>query len=92
MNKKYLLTITVLSAISVFSHCNTLAQEKPDVPQHLTEDSITRLRLYIDLLSIPQLEKMKESYIYKNKISPTEQNKELLLYIEEKIRIKKEKQ
>lgn len=91
MNKRYLLFVPVfLVTILYSSHLS--AQEKTVSSTSLTEDSIKKLRFIIAFSSLYELNKMRESYIYKYRIDPTEQNKELLLYIEENIRIKKENQ
>jgi hypothetical protein len=52
----------------------------------LSVDSIQSLYQRIDTLSIFELKKWRESYIYKNRTEPSDQNKEILLYIEERMK------
>lgn len=52
----------------------------------LSADSIQKLYQRIDALSIFELKKWRESYIYKNRTEPSDQNKEILLYIEERMK------
>lgn len=50
----------------------------------LSEDSIQRIFAHIDELSFFELKKVRESYIYKNRTAPSEDNQRILLYVEEK--------
>lgn len=55
----------------------------------LSVDSLQKLYRHIDLLSVFDLKKWRESYIYKNRIQPSDQNKQILVYIEERLKVVK---
>ncbi|WP_300662906.1 hypothetical protein [Fluviicola sp.] len=55
----------------------------------LSSDSLQKLYQRIDLLSVFELNKMRESYIYKNRTQPSNQNKQILLYVEERLKLAK---
>ncbi|MNU71615.1 hypothetical protein D3C71_610480 [compost metagenome] len=55
----------------------------------LSSDSLQKLYQRIDLLSVFDLKKMRESYIYKNRTQPSNQNKQILLYVEERLKLAK---
>lgn len=55
----------------------------------LSVDSLQKLYQRIDLLSVFDLRKMRESYIYKNRTQPSNQNKQILLYVEERLKLTK---
>lgn len=55
----------------------------------ISSDSLQKLYQRIDLLSVFELNKMRESYIYKNRTQPSNQNKQILLYVEERLKLAK---
>lgn len=55
----------------------------------ISADSLQKLYQRIDLLSVFDLKKMRESYIYKNRTQPSNQNKQILLYVEERLKLAK---
>lgn len=55
----------------------------------LSVDSLQKLYRHIDLLSVFDLKKWRESYIYKNRTQPSDQNKQILVYIEERLKVVK---
>ena len=55
----------------------------------LSADSLQKLYQRIDLLSVFELNKMRESYIYRNRTQPSDQNKRILLYVEERLKLAK---
>lgn len=55
----------------------------------LSSDSLQKLYQRIDSFSIFELKKWRESYIYKNRTQPSYQNKQILLYIEERMKLVK---
>ena len=55
----------------------------------LSSDSLQKLYQHIDLLSVFDLKKWRESYIYKNRTQPSNQNKQILIYIEERLKVVK---
>lgn len=55
----------------------------------LSADSLQKLYQHIDLLSVFDLKKWRESYIYKNRTQPSNQNKQILVYIEERLKVVK---
>lgn len=52
----------------------------------LSPDSLQLLYRQIDQLSVFDLKKVRESYIYRNRTQPSDQNKRILLYVEERIK------
>ena len=83
----------LLLILYIFSACNfgisqsenTSAQEKPDFSIPISQDSLVKLYAFIDLLPPFELTKIRESYIYRSRVAPTYQNKEILMYIEKAI-------
>lgn len=55
----------------------------------ISADSLQKFYQRIDLLSVFELKKMRESYIYKNRTQPSNQNKQILLYVEERLKLAK---
>lgn len=55
----------------------------------LSADSLQSLYNRIDMLSVRDLNKWRESYIYKNRTQPCYQNKQILLYIEDRLKLAK---
>lgn len=55
----------------------------------LSADSLQKLYQHIDMLSVFDLKKMRESYIYRNRTQPSNQNKQILLYVEERLKLAK---
>lgn len=89
--KLLLLVSIVLTIGTVRAHAHT--HELPDnyslsyySGDSLSADSVQQLYTRIDALSIFELKKWRESYIYKNRTAPSNQNKEILLYIEERMK------
>lgn len=58
-------------------------------PDTLSADSLQSLYNRIDMLSVRDLNKWRESYIYKNRTQPCSQNKQILLYIEDRLKLQK---
>ena len=67
-------------------HLNTVYQLTSDT---LSSDSLQKLYKRIDQLSVFDLNKWRESYIYKNRTQPSHQNKQILVYIEERLKVVK---
>ncbi|WP_343632027.1 hypothetical protein [Fluviicola sp.] len=63
---------------------NSVCQVSGDT---LSSDSLQKLYQHIDLLSVFDLKKWRESYIYKNRTQPSDQNKQILIYIEERLKV-----
>ncbi len=89
---KLLLLASMVTTIGITGTCahthtlpvkNTLSIYSGD---SLSVDSIQQLYARIDTLSIFELKKWRESYIYKNRTEPSARNKEILLYIEERMK------
>jgi hypothetical protein len=55
----------------------------------LSSDSLQKIYQKIDQLSVFDLQKWRESYIYKNRTQPSHQNKQILIYIEERLKVVK---
>lgn len=76
--------------------CNPIkAQETPDFSQQISEDSLRKVLSIIDHspVSISELEKLREIYLYRSKVSPTNENKKILSHVEKRIQfIKNEEQ
>lgn len=53
----------------------------------ISADSLQKLYRHIDLLSVFDLNKWRESYIYKNRTQPSDLNKQILAYIEERLKV-----
>lgn len=67
-------------------HIRSVCQPPAD---SLSPDSLQKLYQHIDLLSVFDLKKWRESYIYKNRTQPSYQNKQILIYIEERLKVVK---
>lgn len=73
--------------IPVFLVCvvhTSFSQETSKVVP-IDQDSLKILYSQIDKMHRPHLMKLKEHFTYRNKIEPSLQNKQLLLYVEEKL-------
>lgn len=80
--KQTLLGIVLMLFVNI-----TLAQEN-QAPQNY-EDSIALAKSIIDTLSISDLTKQKERFLFKTRREPGNKiNQEILLYIEEKLKSK----
>lgn len=51
----------------------------------ISEDSLQVLHAKLDEMSRSQLMKMKEHFTYRNRIEPSEQNRNLLLYVNQRL-------
>ncbi len=60
------------------------AQTQEQPVSQLSEDSIQRIFASIDELSFFELKKVRESYIYQNRVNPSPDTERILLYVEEK--------
>lgn len=93
MRKRDLLTIAFFVTVLF---CNPIsAQEKPDFSEQISEDSLKKVLSIIDHspVSISELEKLREIYLYRSRVSPTNENQKILSHIEKRILfIKKEEQ
>ena len=83
----------LLSALLLFSCLTATAQNASENSKFpiITEDSLVKLYHFIDDASVFDLTKLQESYRYKSRLEPSTQNKEILLYIDEKLRLKSTK-
>lgn len=93
MKKRDLLTIAFFITVLFFN--SGIAQEKPDFSEQISEDSLKKVLSIIDHspVSIPELEKLREIYLYRSRVSPTNENQKILSHIEKRILfIKKEEQ
>ena len=79
--KKLLLTLLGIQ-LQMF----TYGQIDPYFNTPLTEDSLTNLFISINDMGLTELKKIQESYRYKSRLVPTEQNKSILFYIDDKLK------
>lgn len=82
---------SVIGATTTHAHenvvpLNTVCISSGDT---LSADSLQKLYQHIGLLSVFDLKKWRESYIYKNRTQPSDQNKQILVYIEERLKVVK---
>lgn len=82
---------SVIGATTTYAHATNVPTQSV---YQATADSLSpdSLRIYyqaIDQLSVFDLKKWRESYIYKNRTQPSVQNKQILMYIEERIKVVK---
>lgn len=82
---------TAIGATTAHAHenvvpLNTVCKSSGDT---LSADSLQKLYRHIDLLSVFDLKKWRESYIYKNRTQPSDLNKQILVYIEERLKVVK---
>lgn len=82
---------SVIGATTTYAHVNDVRTQSvyQATSNSLSSDSLQKLYQQIDLLSIFELKKWRESYIYKNRTQPSVQNKQILMYIEERIKVVK---
>ncbi len=82
---------SVIGATTTYAHVNdaSLNSVYQIIPDSLSADSMQMIYQEIDLLSIFELKKWRESYIYKNRTQPSAQNKQILMYIEERLKVVK---
>jgi len=82
---------SVIGATTTYAHVNDVRARSvyQATSDSLASDSLQKLYQQIDLLSIFELKKWRESYIYKNRTQPSVQNKQILMYIEERIKVVK---
>nr|WP_294859665.1 hypothetical protein [uncultured Fluviicola sp.] len=74
-------TTTYAHTTDVFTRSTCLA-----TADSLSPNSLQKRYEQIDLLSIFELKKWRESYIYKYRTQPSVQNKQILIYIEGRIK------
>ena len=82
---------TVIGATTTHAHTD-VASITPvcSIPaDSLSADSLQKLLLHVDCLSVFDLKKWRESYIYKNRVQPSGQNREILAYIEDRLKVAK---
>ncbi|WP_430406687.1 hypothetical protein [Fluviicola sp.] len=82
---------SVIGATTTYAHTTDVRTQSvyQATSDSLSSDSLQKLYQQIDLLSIFELKKWRESYIYKNRTQPSVQNKQILIYIEERIKVVK---
>ena len=82
---------TVIGATTTHAHPNAASTKSVCLlpADSLSADSLQKLYLHIDLLSVFDLKRWRESYIYKNRVEPSYQNKQILIYIEERLKAAK---
>jgi hypothetical protein len=82
---------SVIGATTSYAHTTNVRTQSvhQTTADSLSPDSLQKLYQQIDLLSIFELKKWRESYIYKNRTQPSVQNKQILIYIEERIKVVK---
>lgn len=82
---------SVIGATTVYAHTNVAYVKSVYQPpaDTLATDSLQKLYRQIDLLSPFELKKWRESYVYKNRTQPSYQNKQILIYIEERQKVAK---
>ena len=69
-----------LSVGTIFS------QNQPNFPP-LSSDSLVLLYEKLDEASMFELQKLQETLIYRIRVAPTDQNKEILNYVEQRLAI-----
>ncbi|AEA42114.1 hypothetical protein [Fluviicola taffensis] len=90
-----LATITAVIGATTTYACSYRTTQHSLYEQQIPSDTLTvedSLRLIyeqIDLLSYFDLKKMRESFIYRNRTQPSYLNKQVLIYIEERLKITK---
>lgn len=89
---RLLLLASIASAIgatATYAHAETVHMTpvyRFSLTDTLSPDSLQMLYRHIDQLSVFDLRKVRESYIYQNRTRPSDQNKQILLYVEERIK------
>lgn len=78
---------TTAYAHTGFAHHTPVYRLRP--ADTISADSLQKFYQRIDLLTVFELKKMRESYIYKNRTQPSNQNKQILLYVEERLKLAK---
>ena len=79
--------LAVLLLLSISSIVN--AQTNPELFTNVSEDSLQKIFLKINEASTTDLLKVRESFIYRNRLAPSEQNKRILQYVEKTIATRK---
>ena len=95
MKNLLLLSILLIGAFKSYSQTENNIINKPIAtadrvvtptgPNDISQDSLNVLYERIDELGISQLSKVQEMFRYKIYHEPTQQNKDLLLYIDKKL-------
>lgn len=76
---------SVIGATTLYAHTDAYVQSVCQSPaDSISSDSLQKLYQHIDSLSYFDLKKWRESFIYRNRTQPSYQNKQILIYIEER--------
>jgi hypothetical protein len=92
---RLLLLATMASAIAAnttYAHSHVPSNEaviQPHLKDTIIFDTLQLIYRNINLMSDFELKKWRESYIYKNRVQPSSQNEQILLYIEERLKVVK---
>lgn len=81
--KKLAVGLFLITSNFAFSQTNS------DLKTAISEDSIQVIFLKIDNASMETLQKARESFIYRNRVAPSEQNKRILEHVEKTIALRK---
>jgi|GEM_PF-6195861 len=79
--------LAVLLLLSISSIVN--AQTNPELFTNVSEDSLQKILLKIDDATYGDLQKVRESFVYRNRVAPSEQNKRILQHVEKTIATRK---
>jgi hypothetical protein len=82
---------SVIGATTSYAHGSDVHLKSVNqvIPDSLSADSMQMIYDQIDLLSVFDLKKMHESFVYRNRTHPCYLNKQVLFYIEERLKIVK---
>jgi hypothetical protein len=85
------MTAVVVTTTASYAHENDayMSSVYQTPTDSLSNDSLQMLYQHIDLLTVFDLQKWRESFIYKNRTQPSYQNKQILIYIEERLKVVK---
>lgn len=81
--KKLAVGLFLITSNFAFSQTNS------DLKTAISEDSLQVIFLKIDKASMETLQKARESFIYRNRVAPSEQNKRILEHVEKTIALRK---
>ncbi len=79
---------SVIGATTVYAHTDDACSQSDYqlTTDSISSDSLQKLYQHIDSLTYFDLKKWRESFIYKNRTQPSYQNKQILIYIEERLK------
>lgn len=81
--KKLAVGLFLITSNFAFSQTNS------DLKTAISEDSLQKILLKIDDATYGDLQKVRESFVYRNRVAPSEQNKRILQHVEKTIATRK---